>query len=512
MRRPVSALAPLRGLGCALLALLGGAALLLSGCATTPLDRRDWLRVETPHFEILSALSLEETRELTRDLERFRGAVGWAQGGAVAPPAAPTRVLAFDGKTLVRPFDQRGVPSYFLPEGDGGIVVLRAGGGFRGDASFALRHELAHWILRGAGGPSPPLWIDEGFAQLLSTIAVLDKSVEVGVLREDHVRRVRAETWIPMQRLLEANPGDDWSDRTRFDAQTWLVAHYLLLGQPQRAAVNQQLRQYLALVDRGVRPGDAAPQAFGADLDRVLLRYMRRKSFDLLEVAVPAVAAPEPVALPRADALTALGTLSLAIDRAEQAVDYLEQAVAADPQHARAHAALGEATLRLGRADEARQQLRLALGSGSADPAIQLRAGDYYRERALATEDDEKRRDLLRLARWHYQQSLSRAPSATAYARLAATSLIDGAVTAQALEAARAARRLQPGSLELELLQARLELAAGNRGQARVLARSVWARAHGAPQREEARTLLGEASRFPVGAARLDADPLHAQR
>ncbi|MGI9591394.1 MAG: tetratricopeptide repeat protein [Myxococcota bacterium] len=482
------------------------------GCATTPLARRQWLAVETPHFEIRSALSPARTRELAVDLERFRSTVAWAQGGALAPAAARIEVHAFDGRTLIRPFDLRGLPSYFLPEGDGGIVVLRTGGGFRGDATLELRHELAHWVLRGAGGPSPPLWIDEGFAQLLSTIEVDDRGVEIGVLREDHVRLIRGETWLPVERLLEANPGDDWSDRRRFDAETWLLAHYLLLGQPSRTAVNQQLNRYLVLIGRGVAAGEAAATAFGGKLDRPLLRYARRQRFDSLDVAIPAVESPEPRPVPPGEALLGLGRLSLAIDRNEQAADYLEQALVVQPGEARAHAALGEAYTRLGRADAAREQLKLALGTGSGDPLVQRQAGAYYLGRAARTKESEKREELLRLARWHFEQSLALAPSASVQASLASTSLLDGKEGQRALEAARTARELQPASLELRLLQGQIELAAGNRGRARVLAREVWARAHGEAEREKAQALLARSSSFPSRSQWLEGDPLDARR
>jgi tetratricopeptide (TPR) repeat protein len=482
------------------------------GCATTAPEDRDWVRLETPHFEIVSALSPAASRELARDLERFRGAVAWAQGGSLPTPNARIQVRAFNGRTLVRPFDQRGEPSYFLPRVDGGLLVLRTGGGLRGDATVEVRHELAHWILRGAGGPVPPLWIDEGFAQLLSTIEVDDHTVEVGRLREDHLRLVRSETWLPAAHLLAANPGDDWSDRSRFDAQTWLLVHYLLLGQTDRGAVNQQLRRYLLLLERGVRPGEAAETAFDADLDRQLNRYARRERLYSLEVVIPFDGVAAPIPLTRGEALLELGLLALAIGRNERAAGYLESSVSAQPGQARAHAALGEAYTKLGRGEETQVQLQLALGLDAADARVQRQAGDYYRDRAQRVESADERAELLRLARWHYGQSLALAPSASVEARLAETALIDGQAAPVALEAARAAARLQPASLELKLLQGRAELAAGNRGSARVLAREVWARAHGKTQREEARELLARSSSFPRQRGALEADPLHAQR
>ena len=118
----------------------------------------------------------------------------------------------------------------------------------------------------------------------------------------------------------------------------------------------------------------------------------------------------------------------------------------------------------------------------------------------------------MRLARWHYRQSLALEPSATAWANVARASLLDGVAKDQALHAARWAHRLQPASLELTLLQARFELEAGNRGEARVLAREVWARAHSVDQRDRARALLAAASDRPGRAGLAEAETSHAQR
>ena len=78
--------------------------------------------------------------------------------------------------------------------------------------------------------------------------------------------------------------------------------------------MNRQLGRYLVLVNDGVPPGRAAQRAFATDLDRALLRYVRRESFDSLELAIPSVATPEPAPVPRAEALTVLGKLSVLLD------------------------------------------------------------------------------------------------------------------------------------------------------------------------------------------------------
>ena len=64
----------------------------LLGCATKPLHELDWVEVRTPHFEIVSSLSDDETRELARDAELFHAATEFVMGTPLRPPAVPTQV------------------------------------------------------------------------------------------------------------------------------------------------------------------------------------------------------------------------------------------------------------------------------------------------------------------------------------------------------------------------------------------------------------------------------------
>ena len=145
------------------------------GCATRPLDAREWLVVATPHFEVVSSLGKDATLELARDAERFHRAVEFVLGAPLAAPAVPTRVYAFDDRTPGRPFAIRAEAGYFLPTLREALIVLRTGDGWRDDATKELRHEYVHYLLRSQPGPPLPLWFDEGVAEFLSTVAIDDR-------------------------------------------------------------------------------------------------------------------------------------------------------------------------------------------------------------------------------------------------------------------------------------------------------------------------------------------------
>ena len=235
-------------------AVLAGLTVMLA-CATKPLHERDWVEARTPHFEIVSSLDKDATLELARDVELFRAAVQFVLGTPLRAPAVPTRIYAFDGRGLRRPFAVRGASSAFLPSLREAVIMLRTGGGWRFDATQELRHEYVHYLLRNHGGFGLPLWFDEGAAAFLSTVEVKDDHGELGRLREDHVRLLRGQPWVPLIRILRVEDLEGWGSRKRaiFYAESWALVHYLNFGLKGRGQGQAQLSRYFRLVAEGTK-------------------------------------------------------------------------------------------------------------------------------------------------------------------------------------------------------------------------------------------------------------------
>jgi tetratricopeptide (TPR) repeat protein len=466
------------------------------GCATRPLDEQDWLAVTTPHFEVVSALGKEATLELARDAERFHQAVEFVLGLPLEAPAVPTRIYAFDDRTVTRPFAIRGESGYFLPTLREASIVLRTGDGWRDDATLELRHEYVHYLLRSQPGQDIPLWFEEGAAEFLSTVAIRDDRMELGRFRADHVRELGDETWIPLRRILEAQDVEGWPESRRafFHAEAWLLIHYLnfgLEGQSGRTG----LATYLQRSAEGAPVPEAVREAFGIGVDQLdgaVQDYSDNARFDSVVVRGGTFAPVEVRPLPKSEAMARLGRLSLALRRPEQAEGWFEKSVAEDRLNAGAHAGLGAAAGQQQRWSQAVEQIDVALGIAQDDAATHLDAGGYYLARAIETRSVQERKQLTEGARRHYARSSElQAGLPESYALYGATFLLPGEDPQGGLEALEHARRLLPASTEIELLLARVYARLGQSMRAREEIVGALARAHSPWRRAEAEQILG---------------------
>ena len=466
------------------------------GCATKPLDAQEWLAVTTPHFEVMSTLGKDETLELARDAESFHQAVEFVLGLPLEAPAVPTRIYAFDDRTVTRPFALRAESGYFLPTLREALIVLRTGDGWRDDATLELRHEYVHYLLRSQPKLPIPLWFEEGAAEFLSTVAISDDRMELGRYRADHLRELGQQNWVPLSRVLEAKDVEGWPERRLqlYHAEAWLFIHYLNFGMEGQAG-RAGLATFLQRSAQGAPVPEGVREAFGMgieELDTSVQDYSDHARFDSVMVRRAPFASGELRPLPQSEAMALLGRLSLALRRPEQAEGWFEKSVAADRQNASAHAGLGVSAAQLQRWSEAVDQIDVALGIAQDDAMNHLDAGGYYLTRALETRSAEERKQLADGARRHYARSSEiQAGLPEAYALYGATFLLPGEDPQGGLEALEHARRLLPGSTEIELLLARVYSRLGRSTLARETVIGVLARAHSARHRAEAEQILG---------------------
>ncbi len=475
-----------------LIALFLGA----TGCVTTPLENRDWWRVQTAHFDIWSALGKEETERLALQAEGFRTATEYLWGQTIPPAAIRTRIYAFDDRGIGRPYSHGNDRSYLLPRFDGDIIVLRTGGGWTSDARTPLKLAFARRLISHAAPDLPSPWLYEGMAQLASTLEVGGPGASVGILRDDHMNALRSDQWISLERVLSAEAMPRWSIRERslYRAEAWALVHYLHLHDSQRRGSAAQLARYRSLRDQGADALEASRSAFGDDLQARVRRYV-------LEDVLPSTAiriqrsgpTPEISPIAQTEILEELALLALAIDADERAERYLETAKEAGPVSNRAMRVFAALAARTGDAEAVDSAYRIAIDVAPNDALVRVEWADYLRTRAADELDAARRAELVSRARAEYAQAIALAPDLpSAFAGLAASALVPGEDPAEGIAPLARARQWLPGDTDLRYLGARLALASRDTATAREHALVLIAQAGSTGEVREAQALLEE--------------------
>ncbi len=471
---------------------------LMAGCASLSPFNQEFVEIRTTHFHVMSSFGVAETQELARVLEFYHaGTLKALELGNESRGIEMTRVLAFDDRSLGRPFGVRGEDAFFLPTPESGIIVLRTSADWRQRATLELRLRYAHRLLRNLAAVRYPLWLEEGLAQFASTVDVRGREISIGAPIEQHTSVIRDWSRGSLSRLLKETDLTDYNPSARedFDARSWALVHVLKSAGRGARTRSKGLQRYTQQLERGVS-GAQAIDALGEDPETLadqISEYVEKDRFRvervLLEGWDPGGLELVPVSWARAR--VELAELALVLERLELAEEYFERALDAEPGNPRA--LVGLARTRVDGFERAEELTRLALGeAGTADPSVLVRAGEFYAAGARqASLDESERLRRLEQARRLFLQSL-RIEERGVEARLglARTYLEEGEDAREGIRWVESARRLRPGSLDVELVSARLLVKQDLRGSARRRASDVVSRARSARLRKQGRELL----------------------
>jgi TPR repeat protein len=275
---------------------------------------------------------------------------------------------------------------------------------------------------------------------------VREKDVHIGRLITRYLERLNRGSRYTLAELMAIEPDSpsfrQEADREVFEAQAWLLVHYLFFG--EEGANLARLNRYAALLRAGRAAPDAFrealgdPQALQNGLNLYLSSRLYRYTQLNLDVNVDRAAFRlRPVSAPEATALRA--AFQSAIDEpAPVARALAESALSADPRQPLAHEALGLIADRENRPDDARAAFALAVENGSQSYWA------HYRLAQLLWKPDNDRATLERIARALEKSSQLNPDHAWSFSYLADTR-VDLDDAAGAMSPARQAVLLAPG-------------------------------------------------------------------
>ena len=345
-----------------------------------------WLRLETPHFEVLTDTNERTAREVLERLERIRQAFGHEKLNPL-----PVRVYLFRSEKEFQPFRPSGVTAGFYQSGpERDIIVMHNGS----DTSHVVFHEYVHLALHHSSAKLP-MWFEEGLAEFYSTIETYGAKLRVGRPVGSHVRRLADSRWLTAEEMWSTNKASpNYNEREKvgiFYAESWALVHMLNIAPEYR----KNLQAFASLIEDGV-PGRAAfEKAFGRTMDRAL-RDLRtivdERIFLSQDLAWEPSASPVPMqrALTKEEAELLRGELYLALGRVDEAGAIYESLSHGKPVNAAVETGLGAVAMSLGAYDKARRHLERAISLGSKDASTHFEYAMLLRDTGAPRERIEE--------------------------------------------------------------------------------------------------------------------------
>ena len=284
---------------------LGALALVLALAASTtagqPADdalvHQHWFEARTTHFRIYSCGSTQAVASLATRLEQFHDAYSLLAGAqAVASP--PIIAVAFPDYAAMKPFlplyqgQPENLAAFFIRGTDENLIVLHLAGS-SDDSLQRIFHEYSHLLMR-HNAPFWPMWLNEGMAEIYAPFEVVGPfRTRIGKPLEHHVELLAATPLMPLQQLFAVTrDSPEYNERKHqgiFYAESWLLAHYLMLG--GNPALQAGFRQLTPLLRQGQSPEQAFTNALHTSLPAMeaqLRRYLAQGKFQPLELNVSA--------------------------------------------------------------------------------------------------------------------------------------------------------------------------------------------------------------------------------
>lgn len=253
----------------------GWCALLAVGAAVPALASEHWIRVTTPDFEMYTTSSEKQAVRALQTFEQVRHFFLAASNKAQAPEGR-VRIIAFSNEQQYKPYRMNaGNFAYYQQHRERDYIVMQD---ILPEHSQAAIHEYTHLIIRHAN-LTLPLWLDEGMAELYSSLEPKGDKALVGRPLEGDAQDLATHQWIDWNVLFQVDHSSPYYNDPKlmqmFYAQSWAMTHMLALGPAYRPG----FARLLVTVSSGTPTAEALQAVYGKTVMQVgedLRAYVRQ--------------------------------------------------------------------------------------------------------------------------------------------------------------------------------------------------------------------------------------------
>jgi tetratricopeptide (TPR) repeat protein len=331
-----------------------------------------WVRLTTPDFELYTSAGEKQGKDALRHFEKVREFFLQAspvRGGS----DIPLRIFQFDSEAQFAPYrPNEHTSAYYLSTPARDYIVM---GSQTAEAFGPAIHEYMHLIVRHSG-LKIPTWLNEGWADVYSTLRPMGKGIAVGDLQPDRMRILTTEQWLDFDTLTSVDTKSPiYNEAARvgiFYAESWALVHMLYLSSEYKA----NFGKFVMALHNGQSASAACQTAFGRSADAVfadLHKYFERKKiygtvFETRIGHTDAEIASAPV--PEFDSELALADLLAAAGKRDEARAQYARLEKEQPDRVDLDQSIGNLALMSRDANTAREYFTKAYNGGGADPQM----------------------------------------------------------------------------------------------------------------------------------------------
>lgn len=331
-----------------------------------------WIQLTTPHFELYSTASDKKAREALLFFEQVR-TFFLETSGSKKTPEFPVRIVAFNSEKQYAPYRARSTAfAYYTSGRMRDYIVMQ---NVSSEHYPVALHEYTHLILRHTGLKFPP-WMNEGWAEVYSSLRPSGQQVLVGDILPGRLRTLRTHNWFPLSvvtRVDHKSPLYNDKDRVGlFYAQSWALMHMLMLWPEYRP----KFGAFAVAIGTGKSFEESCQTVYGKSAERVeqdLRSYFDRPSLYAAKFDVKlekSAEQPEQREVLPFESKLVLADLLAVIHKTAQAETEYRELLEADPHRSELNESLGYLAWQKNEIPRAIEYFGKAFDAGTTDPQM----------------------------------------------------------------------------------------------------------------------------------------------
>lgn len=353
----------------------------------TPLfGAEQWVKLSTPNFELYTMAGEKKGREAILYFEQVRSFFLQASESKRVSEF-PVRIVAFRGEKQYQPYRINDfATAYFTRGRNRDYIVMQD---ISSEHYPVAIHEYTHLILAHSGVKPPP-WLNEGLAELYSTLHPEGKRAAVGDIIPGRARTLMTSKWIPLQALTSADHHSPlYNERDRagmFYAESWVLTHMLFFSPNYRP----NFPKFIVAASSGKSADEASQSVFGKHLWEVeadLRKYIQGERFfrAMFDIKLEKSAEnPEVSDVSAFESGVVLASVLAVTGKNKEALNAYQKLAEGNPGNPEVAESLGYLAWQAGDLDAARSQFAVALAAGGKNARMCYDYGMLSRNEADA--------------------------------------------------------------------------------------------------------------------------------